>query len=198
MVNILIFGDSIIYGNNDAKGGWATRLKMNLANENLTYVLGIPGDRTTWLLERFENEIKERFDEGIKCIMIIAVGLNDSCFENDKCKFAVPEKDFRKNIEKLTLIAKKYAEVVIFIGLTPINDKKTKNITKYHLTYKNEWTKRYDEIIKKLAEKSEVIYVPLFEKFNPKKFKDGLHPDSLGHKIIFDDVRDFLKKKKLI
>ena len=71
MPQILIFGDSIIYGAWDREGGWAARLRKFLDEKTLTeedfyclvYNLGISGDTTEDLLERFEFETEQRIKE---------------------------------------------------------------------------------------------------------------------------------------
>ncbi|MCD6367797.1 MAG: hypothetical protein J7L45_01800 [Candidatus Aenigmarchaeota archaeon] len=77
MTDILIFGDSIVFGKWDELGGWAHRLKMFLEKKHLekfrrseetvnntyfnrVYLLGIDGNKTSELLERFELETTYR------------------------------------------------------------------------------------------------------------------------------------------
>ena len=76
MAKILIFGDSIIWGAFDTEGGWATRLKKYF-DENRkedfnyqVYNLGVSGDTTEDLLDRFEFETKQRINEEEETIFI--------------------------------------------------------------------------------------------------------------------------------
>jgi len=78
MVQILIFGDSITYGAWDKEGGWVRRLRKFL-DENyedyLIYNLGISGNNTDDLIERFEFETKQRLKENDETIIIFAIGV---------------------------------------------------------------------------------------------------------------------------
>jgi len=40
--------------------------------------------------------------------------------------------------------------------------------------------------------------VKVYNKFTKNMLMDGLHPNSKGHQKIFEIVRDYLKKEKLI
>jgi len=62
-MSILVFGDSITWGTADFEhGGWVTRLFIELGRdfEIDVYNLGVSGDKTPDLLERFESESKSR------------------------------------------------------------------------------------------------------------------------------------------
>jgi len=88
MTRILVFGDSITYGNWDREGGWVQRLRKFLDKRNLTdpdfycliYNLGISGNDTENLLKRFEFETEQRLKEGEETIFIFAIGINDTQF----------------------------------------------------------------------------------------------------------------------
>ena len=86
MAQILIFGDSITWGAWDEEGGWAQRFKKEIDKKAITanftsyhsvYNLGISGDNTNDLLERFESETQRRLDEGEEAIILFAIGIND-------------------------------------------------------------------------------------------------------------------------
>ena len=103
MAQILIFGNSIIYGAWDKEGGWVSRLRKFLDEKNLSsgpnfyclvYNLGISGNTTDDLLERFEFEIKQRLKEDEETIILFAIGINDS-------QFLQSENNFRTSMRKL-------------------------------------------------------------------------------------------------
>ena len=89
MAQILVFGDSISYGKWDKEGGFVQRMKNFLdeetlsksENEHTIYNLGVSGNTTEDLLERFEFETKQRLKEDDEeLIFIFAIGVNDSQF----------------------------------------------------------------------------------------------------------------------
>lgn len=72
MAQIFCFGDSITYGAWDvANSGWAQKLRIYLDKKQeeddslyfLTYNLGIPGEATDSLVNRFLSETKARIRE---------------------------------------------------------------------------------------------------------------------------------------
>jgi lysophospholipase L1-like esterase len=83
--NICILGDSITWGVSDnEKGGWVSRLWLDSENNKnkevdiYIYNLGIPGDITTYLLDRMVIECNARAADTI----IVAIGINDTAFVN--------------------------------------------------------------------------------------------------------------------
>jgi lysophospholipase L1-like esterase len=210
MTNILVFGDSITHGACDIKGGWAQRLKEFLdekildGNEDYPslYNLGVSGDTTELLLERFEPELKGRLDTDENMIMI-AIGANDSSILDETKEFWVPSAKFKENIQKLIEISKKYSKKIIFVGLTLVEEPK---VSPFHggidIHYRNENLKKYNEILKNLSQENEVFFIEIMEEWKKldyfKFLYDGIHPNSDGHKMIYEIIRDFLLEKDLI
>jgi len=211
MTQILIFGDSITYGAWDKEGGWVQRLRRFLDEKNLTspdfycvvYNLGISGDTSEDLLERFEFETKQRLKEHKETIVAFAIGINDSQFVHSEGNHRVPIKKFKNNLQELIKLAQKFSLKIIFVGLTPVDEEKTTpipwNSDKF---YKNEYIEKYNQVIKKVCEENKIYFIEIFKKFEATGYQelleDGLHPNSKGHKRIFEIVKDFLIKNNLI
>ncbi len=125
---ICIWGDSITWGAYDPEqGGWATRLRNHLgAKDNNIYVynLGISGDNTIGLLSRIEVEAKSRKPNFI----IFSIGINDAQFIHSTNSLRISPDDFRQNLTKLLAIAKKFTDKVVFVGLTGVDETKTRPI----------------------------------------------------------------------
>src|SRR5689334_22188081 len=117
-MRVLIFGDSIVQGYWDSKGGWADRLKQhfnskgleNIRNRNFTEIfnLGISGGGLTGLLERFDSEVIARKWPGEDFVMVFSLGANDAMVDSDGKEFSTPEK-FKKQLEELVAKAGTYA-----------------------------------------------------------------------------------------
>ncbi|MCK5084609.1 MAG: hypothetical protein KAQ64_03065 [Candidatus Pacebacteria bacterium] len=217
MARILIFGDSIVFGNWDEQGGWADRLKSFYMKEGLNnsdyyymvYNVGVSGDTSCELLERFEYEVKhrlwEREETGEKeeIIIILSMGKNDAAFVKSKNSFNTSINDFTINIKQLLIIAKKYSAKIIFVGPAFIDETKTIP-TKWdpNIEYSNKDIKKYNEVIKFVCEENKIHFINMYEEFEKidyKKFlEDGVHPNSAGHKKIFEIVRDYLVKKDIV
>lgn len=211
MSQILVFGDSIAYGAWDAEGGWAERLKIfsnkksiaaNLEFYCAIYNLAIDGDNTESLLNRIDFEIEQRA-RGEEIILIFAIGSNDSeVMSADNTLKTSPEK-FSQNIKNLILISKKYSAKIIFFGLLPVDESKADPMPwAADRSYKNNSIKKYNDIIKSICAEDKIDFIELFEKFKKIDYKklleDGLHPNSKGHEKIFEIVKDYLVKKKII
>lgn len=127
-INILVFGDSITYGAWDKeKGGWVNRLRLALENDDSNnyytiFNLGISGDVTESIKNRFDNECKIRFNKNDNTIIIFSIGINDT--QNIKNKYRVSLETFRNNITNLINSAKKYTDNILFIGLLKVDESK--------------------------------------------------------------------------
>ncbi len=208
-MHILVFGDSITYGAWDEKGGWVQRLRRYIESKDtlhkkciLVYNCGVSGDTTSDLVARFEKEAKLRLDASDN-VIIFSIGTNDCLYLNKEKKLRVSEKIFEKNIEKLVVMASKISRKIIFTGLTPVDESKM-NPMKWdpQFSAKNVYIEKYNRIIKSICTRKDILFVEMYSKFRKKGYekllKDGDHPNSKGHKIIFRFVKDFLLKEKII
>ncbi len=205
-MKFFVFGDSIAHGSWDELGGWAERLKQYInkkyPQKHFVYNLGIVyGITTKGLLKQIDPEIKTRNVDPDKVgAIIIEIGTNDSIINNKTKKLWTSEKQFEKNLHKIVKIAKKYSKNIFLLGLFPINldpipwDNEN--------SYKKENTKKFDQLVKKVCEKDKVHFIDIYEKLEEKHFEnllvDGCHPGSKGHELIFQIVKDFLEKNRII
>lgn len=210
-MHILVFGDSITYGAWDEKGGWVQRLREYIDRKNLhdkgfyclVYNLGISGDTTKDVISRFENETKARLEDEKDIIFIFSVGTNDCLLINKEKKMQVEEKQFERNIEKLADSASKLSNKIFFTGLTPIDETKMNPLQwAPQFSAKNNYIEKYDGIIKSVCKKKNIHFIEVYGNFKKAKYKsllkDGDHPTSEGHDIIFRTVKDYLSKGKII
>jgi lysophospholipase L1-like esterase len=202
---ICIFGDSITMGAWDLeKGGWGNRLRLFIDTEQrsggikdyfATYNLGVDGDTTDGLLKRFQAEAEFRNSS----IIIFAIGSNDSVFDKAKNKFLVPLDEFEINIKRLIDEARNISQTVIFLSAGIIDEKKTKPLVWASDFYQeNKNVLLYNQKIKEITEKNEVLYLDIFDSLSEKDLEDGVHPNSGGHEKIYLKVKDFLLNNKVI
>lgn len=211
VTNIFIFGDSIVDGNWDReKGGWAERLKLFFNEKRssgegvIVYNLGIAGDTSEDLLNRFEFETYQRQDGKEKNIFIFAIGINDATFLLGKNKNLIPPDQFKENLQYLTALAKKYSESIFFLGLNSIEESKViplKWCSK--ICCYDKYINQYNEIIKKVCAEQKLVFIDVLSEFQKGDYKklldeDGLHPNETGHQKIFEIVKESLEKNKLI
>lgn len=212
MSHFLVFGDSITYGSWDKAGGWVQRLRTFIEEkypeEHLIYNLGVSADTTDSLLDRLEYEINNRGYErskrrGSKTIIIFQIGTNDSAFMSTKNGLWVKQGKFRKNIREIIEKSKKFSDKIFFVEATPVDESKTQPVPwDKRVTYKNGSTREYNGIVKEECNLENVPVIEIFDEFYKSNYKkllqDGLHPNSEGHENIFQTVKDFLIKEKII
>ncbi len=205
MINILIFGDSITFGKGEfPKIGWAGRLKNYFELEekdirNRVYNLGISGDTTCRLLKRIENEIQTRIYSNYptdKCLIIISIGINDCISVGDVHKCKTNPILFEKNLKLILKIVKKYSNDIIFIGLNPIDEKKTMpfNLNNY-LTNFN--VRKFNEIIKNISIQENIHFLDYYSYFISQEYEkllyDGIHPNNKGYDLMYSLLINFLQ-----
>lgn len=202
--NMLVFGASIVYGACDLeRGGWAERLNLFLADKTgwdvHAYNLGVSGDTSTGLLERFGFECSVSRKPGI---ILISIGVNDSQYIGSPLNMRTPPMEFRKNIRKVLELAKGRSEKVAFVGVTPVDEKKTMPIPwKTDTYYTSGNVRKYDSIVREVCREEGVPYLDMMKVFpeaTEEFFHDGLHPNAEGHRKIFEAVKEFLEEQKWV
>lgn len=187
MKRICVFGASITSGWTDTvQGGWCDLLKCDvLKNGIFVFNLGISGNDTNDLLKRLDNECKVRRPNHI----IIGLGTNDSKYYLTDKKFQTPIEDFENNLNEIIKISKLHCNNITLIGLTRV-DEETINLEleNKNFIFKNKYLEQYDNTIKEVANKNKVKFIPTFD-LDVEKSSDGLHPNSNGHKMLFNRIK---------
>lgn len=200
---IVAFGSSTLFGVADPQyGGYIGWLKKWHEQKNIhnkTYNLGISGQTTTDMLKRFENEVSIRKPQ----LIIFNAGSNDSRrIGTANSPNQVSLAKFKDNLKKIIRIGKSLANF-IFISINPIDDSKTAPLSYWHHNdyyYFLEDSRKYREVEKELCIKEKIRYIDIFNQWLTNKnytqflYKDGLHPNSRGHKEIFLSLRDVIEK----
>ena len=162
------------------------------------YNLGIPGENSKYLLERFENEILSRWEkEDGELIIIIAIGINDSYYIKPEKKPKISIEEFEKNLKILLKNIMKFTENIIFIGLTKVDEK---IISQWDVekAYKNKYISDYNSVIEDFCRKNRLFFIPVLDLLKDFDLEDRLHPNSQGHEKLFNKIKDFLIQEKII
>ncbi len=208
-MRILIFGDSIARGSFDTEcGGWANRLSAVFSQKTLdideycnTYNLGIAGESSAGLLGRIESEIKSRIELGSgEIITLVLTGTNDSKVDVKAAKNLTDISEYRENYEQIISLAKKYSDKVFCIGLTRVDESKTNPIAPNNkIAFRNEELKKYESVISEVATDAGVSIINVSDSFGvPDLSPDGIHPNSRGHQLIFERVKEALEKENIL
>lgn len=191
-MNICIFGDSITWGAYDPEGGgWATRLRnyFEAKNEDIdVYNLGISGDSTADLLNRIEAEAKSREPDFI----VFAIGINDAQFIHSSNSPRISTDEFRNNLKKIISIASKFTDNIVFVGLTAV-DESMASPWDTDKSYTNKIIGQLGAEIEKFCEENNLRFISMDGVIGNDDLIDGLHPNTKGHKKIFDKVRPELE-----
>lgn len=196
-INILVFGDSIAYGAWDnEKSGWINRLKLSLEKQTNYYYnifnLGIPGNTTFDIKERFLYECKQRYSINSNTIIIFSIGINDSYIINGKNNVSIA--DFKNNIIDLINMAKTYTKNILFVGLTNVDESKVNPVPwENQISYLNKEILKFDYELENICKQNGISYLNVFELLKMDDLQDGLHPNSKGHQKLCNEILKHLK-----
>lgn len=201
-MRICVFGDSTSWGAWDEElCGWVNRLRIHIpakySYENEIYNLGISGETTRYLLNRFAVEAKARRPD----VILFAIGENDAGYTNSEDNPNVSLEQFKLNILKLIKLAKKFTNKIAFLGFLKFDDSRTQplpwNASSFHT---NARTKKYNDVLKEICEENKINFIEMYDLLSIKNYEesDGIHPDATGHELIFKRMADFLVKNNWI
>lgn len=203
-MRVLVFGDSITQGYWDTEGGWVDKLRRHYdelqvqdfdKDQPTIFNLGISADTSRSVLARAESEIKARTRHNILPIVIVQIGINDSCAEPSGNM--VPIEEYKANLEKVVEALQPISSKLIFVGLSACDEAKTMPVSWGEYYYSNKSIKMYEDQMKAVAEAENISFVPVFEEFDKamqarELLADGLHPNNQGHEAIFNIVKPHL------
>lgn len=199
-MDICVIGDSITYGEGDIdQGGWAHRLRLSIeqsiAREGIIptiYNLGVLGDTTEDCLRRIECELSAREPS----LVLLAIGINDSAYRENKSDNIIPLSRFSENIEKLIGISREFTENIGFIGLTRVNEALVKPLPRStkRKSFANDVIETYDNKIKEICSAEGVPYIEMTNALADEDLTDGLHPNTNGYKKMFDRIHPVVER----
>ena len=204
--NYILIGDSIVYGIGDYDNcGWATEFKKYIMRKdntkecnNLVNIAAFPGARSYNILDRIDNGVitfgefleiiyLEAFDRyfDFKNIVILSIGINDTqCFNG---VYSNSKESYKSNLEDIIKKVKDRGFELIILGLTKTGCK-DKIEFKPNKIYDNKVILQYDEIVRNICKNNDIVYIPIFNILNDEDFIDGLHPNTNGHKKIYEEI----------
>ncbi len=188
----------VFYGEYDGVlGGYVEILKRychtefynNNANEVNCFNLGIGGETTEGLMNRFEVETKARLSPDENLVFFF-YGANDL----ELVSFA----NFESNLFEVISQAKEFTPNIYVISILPIS-KKVDGIKipdrKFRTTQKIEL---YNQKLKELALQNQIEFIDIFSRFNSTKeeflSKYGIHPNEKGYQFIANQIKPIVEK----
>lgn len=196
---LFIFGDSIAQGFWDSKGGWADRVKAHVQSEESkhdiadyhgVFNLGVNGNTTKQVLERFNAETQARLWPGEEHAFIFAIGTNDTLHRNNQDFESTPER-YSEELNLLLQQAKQHSEKIAFVDLTPVDETLT-NPSSDGERYTNERIEKFNEVLHDFCKSNNLPCIRVSERFSNQEqsdlLADGLHPNDTGHELIYEEV----------
>jgi acyl-CoA thioesterase I len=118
---LLFLGDSFVVGVGDPEGrGWVGRVLAQGGDGNVTaYNLGVRGETSVQVAERWWDEAEPRLVAGADCRLVVSVGAND-CAEADGGGPRVDPRDSLQALESILEAAEQSGLGVFVVGPPPI------------------------------------------------------------------------------
>ncbi|WP_320664302.1 GDSL-type esterase/lipase family protein [Prochlorococcus sp. MIT 1223] len=198
---LIIIGDSNVYGWGDQKGGgWSERLRrdwMSLPSAPAIYPLGIRGDGLEKVAKRWKTEwqcrgeLRRKVPNGL----LLAIGLNDTArIGREDGRPQLSADAFKFGLERLLSDIKTQTNVLV-LGLTPV--KETAMPFADCLWYSNKSCSTYENQIEETCIELDIPFLPTYRNMiNEKDWRewieeDGIHLNSLGHTWIYNQVANW-------
>ena len=190
-LRICFVGDSLVNGTNDPEFlGWPGRVsegEVAAGHDVTTYNLGIRGDTSEMISDRWRKECEARLPEIQPCALVFSFGVNDIAFEN-----GVRRVDFDRSLDvarELMRSAKDWLPT-LWVGPPPVELDETTFIPAPGIRYAfsreriGELSTAYANVATELG----VPYFDLFDRLNkkPEWFQsfngtDSVHPMGNGY-----------------
>lgn len=203
MSEIFIFGDSISWGACDPSGGgWAQLIKSEIYKLQLStpdlwcpvFNLGIPGDTAAGVARRLEGEICARHETGQDIFALLAIGINDSIFNLSDAKASLSARQFRLSLDEIIQKAKRLRVELCVVGLAPVDEALLNPLPwNANLAYTFERARIFESELESFCAQNDLQFINIWSSWIEQDWKtllsDGLHPNSEGHRIIYQLVR---------
>lgn len=182
-LQLMFFGDDLVCGRGDESGlGWVGRITQLVVKQephSLFYNLGIRGETSTQLCERFEQEASLRTRDDADTRILFNFGLNDSLTEDLNPQVAL--KDSLENMKQLMRACKGKYRMLVVGPPCVYNPNHNAKVKKLH-----QW-------LEDLCGKTHTPYISLFEatEQDPQYKRELLHhgrmlPSRKGYEKLFD------------
>jgi len=177
-MHIAFIGDSFVNGTGDPEYlGWVGRVCANAHRQGCeitAYNLGIRGNTSTDIKERWQQEVTRRFPPAEDCRIVFSFGVNDTTWENGKTRVD-GETSIENTSEILRLARSQYP--ILMLGLAPIDDRQQNDRSK-------QLSKQFSLVCAELN-------IPYLDIFSPLQHStiwvkevaenDGAHPRNSGY-----------------
>lgn len=195
---IVAIGASTFFGRVDPEGGgFIGRLKTwheSNHRKNRVYNLGISSETSNDLIRRFESECTPRKPD----LIIMGTSCANDCRRrgSKSAPNEVELEQHEQNIRDLITTGQKFCPIMVVSG-HPIDDTRTNPMIGTDKFFSSEDLTRYRECSRSIFERENIPYLDVSSEWIKTDYhrwlwEDGLHPNGLGHQMIFSSLKQFL------
>lgn len=197
-LRICFVGDSLVNGTNDPDfQGWPGRLaqtEVSNGHDVSVYNLGIRGDTSVMIAERWHQESVVRLPAAQPCALVFSFGVNDIAFENGTRR--VSREQSMKTARTMISAAKSWLPT-LWVGPPPVElDETTFNPTPdIAYVFSKDDIRDLSSAYSELATELGVPYFDLYEALNgdPNWLKafdgsDSVHPKNNGYRLVCEKL----------
>lgn len=209
MAQVLCMGASSLYGVGGQEGGWPDYLKRDIhaaqfapggsGERHELYNLGKPGVATEFIIDNLDGIVQMYLRAETPLILVFNVGGNDARAWKEPNAFVCTPEEFSAKLKKLLEAALVHTKHVFILGQYPVNEavvNPKENPWDGTASYfYNQRRQLFEELSIKVAQELGAEPIPLFNDAeadgwqNKYMYTDGLHPNSEGHKWIYEQIR---------
>jgi lysophospholipase L1-like esterase len=211
MPQLFLFGDSITWGAWDPEaGGFAQSLRMLIDQYQAgrsdfwcpVYNLGIPGDTSKGVAHRLSQEVIARREEKEEAFLLIAIGINDSISHLQDSASDVSVESYTENLNGILKQACKLNCKIAFLGLTPVDEARVCPIPwDQNKAYRLARCREFHLACEDFCKTHKLPFLSLWDSWIKSKenlLYDGVHPNTEGHRVLFQAVKRFLVENRFL
>ena len=205
MSTILVDGASTAYGYYDAQyHGWANRLRLSvlpgiqLAPHSPIVVdnVAFPGKTITSLLRDASANLDSHTGRSTTLTSVLSVGINESKIMPGEQRPALGLNRFGWAVKRYVEYCDGYGAGVVLVGPQPAADE-TLVSSFTGATIERDLTEEYAEIMRSVADETGAAFVDAYALFGeePEAYlsSDRVHPNALGHAVLYDAIQKELR-----
>lgn len=193
-------GCSITAGYGDpSHGGWSGRLKSRMMErvdlgESTAYDvinLAASSQSADQVAQRFQGRIDSYFYRQRPGLGIFMLGFVDSLIRPGETESRLSLPVFQEALRQLGDRCLEQTVTPLFVGSYNVDEERTNPLPKNGRSFINQRIGQYHEVIRDYAQSISASYIELGAleaSQQPVLAEDGLHPNALGHELIFQTV----------
>lgn len=208
MIQIFIFGSSSSYGVGGSEGGWADLLKKEIHERAYSdagtgeryevFNFGKSGAKISFVRDTFKDQLKHYKRDNGESIALVAIGGNNAKAETEPDNFVSTVEEYESQLTSLLENIKQHVDTVVFVGSGSVDESKTNPkhnpLTGGKSYFTNERRTLFESKLKEICQNLDVPLVELkvdSEEWRQKYlYKDGLHPNDAGYRLMFEKILD--------